>query len=120
MEVRPYGFGEGVIRRVPDQQVPEAEAVLARDLSALRADELLAHEAGQLRRHLFPVWRHRDDGTAVEGLALDGAPLEDLALRVVELVEPGCEERAQRGRHLDLVGLARHGQHLGQKQRVAT
>ena len=49
----------------------------------------------------------RLDGAAVEDLALDRAPLEHRALRPVELVEAGREQRAQRRRDLDALRLAR-------------
>src|SRR6266511_3303814 len=59
----------------------------------------------------------------MEDLAFDGASLHDSALGGVELVEPGCEQRAERRRHLDLVlalGVACHRQHLGDEERVAS
>src|SRR4051794_16839848 len=57
----------------------------------------------------------------MEDLAFDGAALHDAALGGVELVEPGCEQRAERRRHLDLVlAVACHRQHLGDEERVAS
>jgi hypothetical protein len=110
---------QGVVGGVSEQQVVEAEGVLSRELGLVRADQALAHERGQPRRHL-PVGGERVDRSAVEDLALDRSPLEHRALARLELVEAGGEKRAQGGRNGDIAfGLACHRRHLGQEERVA-
>ena len=118
-------LGAGRLRQrlvggVADQQVAEAEAVLARELRPVRPDQLLAHERGQARRHLGLVGCERLDGAAVEDLALDRAALEHAPLGRLELVETGREQRLQRRRddHVAL-RLAGHRQHLLDEERVA-
>ena len=59
----------------------EAEAVLAGELRPVGADQLLAHERGQARRHLRLLGCERLHGAAVEDLALDRAALEHAAAR---------------------------------------
>ena len=95
-------LGEGVVGGVADQQVAEAVAVVARELGAVGPDELVAHERGEPGRDLRLLGGERLDGAAVEDLTLDRAALEHPALRLVELVEPGRQQRLQRRRHLDL------------------
>ena len=120
VEVRAGRLRERLVGRVADQQVAEAEAVLARELRPVRPDQLLAHERGQARRHLGLLGRERLHGTPVEDLALDRAPLEDASLGRLELIEPRGEQRLQRGRndHLAL-RLAGHREHLLDEERVA-
>ena len=89
-------LGEGVVGGVADQQVAEAVAVVARELGAVGADQLAAHEPGQPGRHLRLLGGERLHGAAMEDLALDGASLEHLALGLVELVEAGRQQRLQR------------------------
>ena len=113
-------LGERVVGRVADQQVAEAEAVLARDLRPVRPDQLLADERGEARGDLRLLGRERLDGAAVEDLALDRAALEHASLGRLELVEPGREQRLQRRRDDDLaVRLAGHRDHLLDEERVA-
>ena len=52
MEICAGRLGERLVRRVADQQVAEAKAVLSRDLRSVRPDQLLAHEPGQARGDL--------------------------------------------------------------------
>ena len=80
-------FRQRVVGGVADQQVAEAEAVLAGELRLVGPDQLLAHERGQARRHLGLLGCERLDGAAVEDLALDRAPLEHAPLGRLELVE---------------------------------
>ena len=113
-------LGEGVVGGVADQQVAEAEAVLAGELRPVGADQLAPDERGQAWRHLRLLGGECLDGAAVEDLALDRAALEHPPLGRVELVEPRRQQRLQRRRHLDLVpGLLRHRDHLADEERVA-
>ena len=85
-----------VVRGVADQQVAEAEGVLARKLRLVRADQLLAHERGESRRRPRLLGSERLDGAAVEDAALDRAALEHAALgadragRAGRPAAPGC------------------------------
>ena len=97
--------------------MPEPEGVVVRQRPLVGTHELLAHQPHQLRGIAF----ERLDGGAVEDRALDGAAGERRALGCGELVEPGGEKRADRGRHLDVAGrrVAHHRRHLLHEQRVA-
>ena len=120
VEIRAGRLRERLVRRVADQQVAEAEAVLARDLRSVRPDQLLAHERGEARGDLRLVGRECLDGAAVEDLALDRAALEHASLGRLELVESGGEQRLQRRRDDDLaLGLVGHRDHLLDEERVA-
>ena len=113
-------LGERVVGRVADEHVTEAVAVLAGELGPVGADQLAAYEPGEPGRHLrLLLGRERLHGAPVEDLALDGAALEYLPLGFVELVETGCQQRLQCGRHLDPSVAGGHGQHLGDEKRVA-
>ncbi len=113
-------FRERLVGGVTDQEVAEAEAVLACELRPVRPDQLLADERGEVRRHLGLVGCERLDGAAMEDLALDRTPLEDAAFGGLELIEARREQRLQRGRNDHLaVRLAGHRQHLLDEERVA-
>ena len=120
MQLRPGCFREGVVGGVADQEVAEAEAVLAGELWPVGADQLAPHERREARRHLRVLRCECLDGAAVEDLALDRAALEHPPLRRVELVEPRREQGFQRRRHLtsspDSLG---HREHLADEERVA-
>ena len=94
VQLRPGGFRERVVGGVADQQVAEAEAVLACELRLVGTDQLPADERGQARRHLRLLRCERLHGAAVEDLALDRAALEHPPLGRVELVEAGGEQQA--------------------------
>ncbi len=120
MEIRAGRLGERLVRRVAEQQVAEAKAVLARDLRSVRPDQLLADERGEARGDLRLLGCECLDSTPVEDLALDRAALEDASLGRVELVEPGGEQGVQRWRHDDVaLGLVGHRDHLLDEERVA-
>ncbi len=113
-------LGQRVVSGVADQQVAEAEAVLAYEVGLVRPDQLLAHERGQARSHVGLVGCERLHGAAVEDLTLDRAPLEHAPLGRLELIEARREQRLQGGRddHLALY-LVGHRQHLPDEERVA-
>ena len=119
VEVGAGRLGEGVVGGVADQQVAEAEGVLAREQRPVRADQPLAHERSQAGRHLGLLRTERLHGASVEDLSLDRAPLEHASLCRFELVEAGGEQRPQGGRDDHLaVCLAGHRQHLLDEERV--
>ena len=113
-------FRQCVVGGVADQQVAEAEAVLAGELGLVGPDQLLAHERGQARSHLGLGRGERLDGAAVEDLALDRAPLEHAALGRLELIQACSEQRLQGGRdnHLALCFVG-HRQHSFDEEWVA-
>ena len=113
-------LGERVVRRVADQQVTEAEAVLPGNLRPVRTDELAPDERGEPRRHLRLVGRECLHGPSVEDLAFHGAALEHAPLGSVELVESSREQRLESRRHSDLIAtIARHRHHLDDEERIA-
>ena len=113
VKLRTVGLRQRLVRRVADQQVVKAEAVLACDLCAVGADQLPPHQRGQPRRHLVAVAREGPDCAAMEDLALDGSAFEHPPLARIELVEPGGEQCLQRGRQHDLaVRFSGHRHHL--------
>ena len=79
----------------------KTEAVVARDLGAVGANQVLAHERREARRDLRLVRREGLDCASMEQLAFNRAPLEHRSLARVELVDPSGEERLQGGRHFD-------------------
>ena len=96
-------LGQRVVGGVSDQQVAEAEGVFRRNLRRVGADQALADEGGEARRHR-PAVSKRLNSSAVEDLALDRTPLEHRALRTLELVEP-CGEKRLQGRRDDQLAL---------------
>ena len=120
VQLGPGCLGERVVGGVADQDVAEAERVLAGERGPVGPDQLLAHQRGQPRGHLLLGRGEGLDGAAVEELALDRAALEHAPVGSLELVEPGGKKRPQRRWHDDLVaGAGRHRDHLGHEQRVA-
>ena len=120
MEVRTSRFGERLVRSVAEEEVAEAEAVVAGDERLVRSNDLLADECGQARSDLGVVGCDRLDGAAVEDLALDCAPLEHAALGRLELVEACSEEGTERRRDGHrAVRLGGDGEHLADEERVA-
>ncbi len=104
---------------VAQQQVTEAEAVVAREQRSLRPDQLLADERRQARRHLRLHGSERLHRAPVEDLSLDRAALEDAPLGCVELIEARCEQRPKGGRDHDLFNrLVDHRQHLADEERI--
>ena len=76
VQVCANGLRESVVGGVADEQVAEAEAVLAGKLGTFGADQLVPDECREPWQHLRLVRRERLHGAAVEDLALDGAALE--------------------------------------------
>ena len=120
VEVGAGGLRQCVVGGVADQQVAETEGILAEELGPVRADQRLADERGQARRHLRLLGCERLHGAAVEDLSLDRAPLEHASLGRLELIQARAEQRLQRGRddHVAL-RLAGHRQHLLDEERVS-
>src|SRR5205814_2120214 len=102
VQLRARSLGNLRIRRVADQRVAEAEAVVAEERRCLRAHELLADEREQGRsdRAALAVRGELGDRTAPELLADDGGALEHRSLERLEPVEARGEERLDRRRQL--------------------
>ena len=76
--VRSRRLRQRLVRRIADQQMAEAEALVHRKRRWCRADQLLAHERGEMRFHAAPNrGRQRRDRAAMEHLALDRPSLHD-------------------------------------------
>ena len=103
VEVRAGRLRQRVVGRVADQEVAEAEGVLAGELRPCPS-RISSLRTSAARRGV--TWRlvgcERLDGAAVEDLALDRAPLEHAPLGRLELIEARAEQRPQRGRHDDV------------------
>ena len=52
VEVRARRFRQRFVRSVADEQVAEADAVLADELWLIGSDQSFAHEGSEVRRHL--------------------------------------------------------------------
>ena len=98
----------------------EPVGILTRKLGPVGPDEVASYERREPRRHFHVLRDERLDGAAVEELSFDRASLEHRPLRFVELVEPRCQQSAQRRRHLDIaVALSAERDHLGQEERIS-
>ena len=115
-------LGDRVVRRVADEDVAEAEAVVSRQRRPVGSDQLLADERQQVRadRGSLGLGQQRSDGAAVEEPPFDRAALDHGALRLAEPVDARGEQRLQRRRHLELAVLALgpHGDELLDEERV--
>ena len=119
VQLGPHALGQGLVGGVADQQVAEAEAVLALELGPVGTDELAPDERRESRRHLWLRRCEHLNRPAMEELALDRTSSEDVSLRLVQLVESSCQQRLQGGRYLHVRPVARDLQHLGDEERVA-
>ena len=119
VEIGPHRLGERVVGGVPDQQVAEAVAVVARELGAVGADELAADECCQPGRHLRLLGSERLDGAAVEDLALDRAALEHAALGPSSWSSRAASSAFSVGGTSTSRILGRHREHLGDEERIA-
>ena len=110
-----------VIRRVADQQVQEAERILARELRLVGPHELLAHQRAEAGHRLELLRGESLHSPAMEDSAFDGTPLEHAALGGVQLVEARRQQRLDRrwNRHVAVVRLHDERHHLLNEQRVA-
>ena len=119
VEVRTCSLRQSVVGCVADQEVAEAEAVLAGDLRLVRSDQLLADECREARRYHRLVQSKRLNCAAVEDLSLDRSALQDGPLGLLQLVE-ARRKQCLEGRwddHLTVV-LPSHRQDLADVQRV--
>ena len=121
VEIRARRLRQRVVRRVADEDVPEAERVVVRERRALGPYELLSHEPEQPRRNLRILGRERLHGRAVEHLPFDGAALERRTLRPRQLVEPRRQQcvDARRDGHLGIGRRLEHRHHLLDEERIA-
>jgi hypothetical protein len=100
--------------------VAETEGILAGELGPVRADQRLANERGQPRRHLRLLGCERLHGALVEDLSLDRAPLEHAPLACLQLIQARAEQRLQRGWHDHVtLRLPGHRHHLLDEERVS-
>jgi len=98
MQLRSHRFGQGVICRIPDQEMPEAVGLVARELCSCRPHQLLAHQRHQFPRYIGLALQEHRDGIPMEHAPFDGPTFQDAPLRGLELVQPGRQERLGGGR----------------------
>ena len=81
--------------------MPEPEGVVAGERRPPGADQLLADQGHQRPEDGRPqrLGRQLGDGAAPELLADHGGPFDDLALVLLQPVEPGGQERVDRRGH---------------------
>lgn len=122
MEICPRCLRQRLVRGIADQDVTKAEGLVPGVDGAVRTDELLPDECRKMR---LDTWadrrRKRGNRAAVEHLPLDGAAVDHDALVPRERIEARLEERVDRRRNDELVvfaPLARHREHLVEKERV--
>ncbi len=98
VEAGPALLRNGLVGRAVQQDVPEAERVVAGELGARGPDEPLPHqrEHGCAVPALAAVPRERCERPAVEDGALDRGAGEHVALLVRETVDAFLQQRAQR------------------------
>ena len=120
VELGPHRLRKRVVGGIANEEVPEAEAVLAYERRRVRPDQLLPDERGEARRHVGLLRGERLHGAAMEDLPFDRAPLEDTSLRSLELIQPRRQQRPESGRDDDLAfRIGGHRQHLADEERVA-
>src|SRR5512146_135102 len=91
MELGSRRLGHRVVGGIPDQQVPEAERLIARERRRSRVDQLFPHETDELRIDLRRSCELQDS-TAMEHLTLDRTSLDHCALVGRKLIDSGLEE----------------------------
>ena len=119
VKLRPDHLGDAEVRRVANQDVPEAEAVVAGNQRPVRLDQVAADQREQGGGDRL-VFRQRPDRAGRELPPDHGRSLEHRALIVGQPVEAGGEKCMDRGRDrrrrrtLDC-----EGQHLLDEQRIS-
>src|SRR5206468_6701173 len=100
VELGAHLLGHGGVRRLPDQGMTEADALLVGEGRPMRTYEILAHEFEQARAHavVLLLGGERLDSPAMEHVALDRRAFERPPLGLFELVEPGRQEDLNRRR----------------------
>ncbi len=103
VEIGALLLGERRVRRVPHQEVSEAEGLVAGRCRSIWPDELLADQGHQARPKLLaPLrWRKLGHRGALEDLADHRGPPDQVALERFQVVEPGRHQRRNAGRHRD-------------------
>ena len=137
VQLRAEPLRHRVVGGVADEDVAEAEAVLAGEGARVGLDQPLAHERLQAAGDLADLVRRRQvgDGAPPEDLSDHGGALQHRQLVLAEPVEAGGEHRLHRLRHAQRVDggerlepavaldedavLDEHPQHLLEEERVA-
>src|SRR5262249_19792965 len=103
MMLGPGRLGLSFVGDVADEEMPEAKAVLARDLRAVRTNQLPADQTSQPCGRLALLGGERLHRAAVEDFTLDSAPLEHATLGRIDLVEARRQQCPQSRRHAHLL-----------------
>ena len=120
VQLGPGRLRQRVVGGVADQQVAEAEAVLARKLRRSGRISCLRTSAASRGVTCGSSGRERLHGAAVEDLALDRAALEDAPLARRRAGRGGRRAaRAASAEPRPRPVLLGHGEHLGEEERVA-
>ena len=120
VQVGSFGLRQRLVGGVADQEMPEAEAVLARELRTVGAHQLAADQRGEVPRDVRFLGCQGGHRPEVEDLSFDGAAFEHTPLGRVELVEPCREERVEVRRHFDVaVAVCRPREELLDEEWVA-
>jgi hypothetical protein len=122
VQVGPEPLRDRIVRGVPDQDVAEAEAVVARKRRPVGPDQLLPDERQQMRVDPRPrlLGKQLDDGASVEQPPFDRRPFDHCSLLGLEPVDPRGEQRLDRRRDLQLAvfALRLHRDELLHEERV--
>ena len=94
---------QGLVRDVPDQEMAEAEAVLAGERGRVGPDEVFANQSLEASAHRRRLSRHREVGNRPppEHLAHHRGALQDVPVGLIQSVEPGSDDRMDRLRRAD-------------------
>src|SRR5207342_3133026 len=115
--------GKRLVRRVPDEEMTKAEALVFGKGRRSGADELLAHEGREMRLDAvsYGLRRELGDRPSVEHLAFYCAALHHHAHVAVEQIDARLQERLDRRWNDDVLAtaLAHHREHLLHEERVA-
>ena len=108
MEVGPLGLGHPLVGDVADDDVAEAERIVAVEPAAVRADELLPDEREERckNRPLAAILSKRSHGSPFEDAPHDRGPLGDALFERLQSIDAGGDERVNGCGDLDLTGIA--------------
>lgn len=103
MEIGAGLFRDGLVRGVADQDVAKAEGVFAAEGRDIGSHQLLANQGLEVPADLAALGLRgqRSHGAPVKDLADDAGALGDRSLLLVEPLQPGRQQRRDRGGNLE-------------------
>ena len=115
-------LGHRLVRGIADQDVAEAEAIVAGEGRSVGADQLLPHEGHQMASDARPgvLWQQRGHRATMEHAALDGGHFDQRSLLRLEAVDARREQRLDRRRDRELAvsDFGLHGDQLLDEERI--